>query len=192
MVLQRKMLRFFLLYVLRIVRPLKCTVFKDSYTVPTNPTLHCNKRLVTGDGKIGNLFYSVQYCLNLPFSAFLSLQLSHLFSAFLSLPFKLSHLQADSFPIPASYTTTYLLWIFSAPIFLGLYVYTYILIDAGLRAYISPRQRRETARPILRIPPGSGTTIKGTVRREKQFVPNCSEGFALLDRKAVITSTERF
>ncbi len=29
MVLQRKMLRFFLLYVLRIVRPLKCTVFKD-------------------------------------------------------------------------------------------------------------------------------------------------------------------
>ncbi len=69
-----------------------------------------------GDGKIANLFNSVLFCLNV-----------YLFSAFLSLPFKLSQLQADSFPIPASYTTTYLLWIFSAPIFLGLtYIHIYL------------------------------------------------------------------
>jgi hypothetical protein len=69
-----------------------------------------------------------------------------------------------------------------------IYIYTYRCRSPGL--YI-PRQRRETARPILRIPPGSGTTIKGTVRREKQFVPNCSEGFALLDRKTVITCIKK-
>ncbi len=121
------------------------------YTYYSNSSLHCNKRLVAcrlGTGN--NLFYSVLYCLNVYLSSsfFLYPLGSHKCGRTL---FFYSSLIYHDIPFMA---------IFS-PYISRPNVYTYILVDAGLRAYISPGRGEKQLDPYWEFLRDLAQPLKG-------------------------------